>query len=555
MKSSYKNAKTYNKYAKFSTTNQLQIVNEQDMRNKIVNNPGNTMKRKQIVVATSISPKRLEIQRKAIDSWQKAGFQIVSLNTQEEVDTIKQVFPDIKFHVVERSAIERYGKPYIYIYDMMRFLKNYGGDVCGIINSDIHLRGVNENFIDQVFNEARNGLVYGHRVDVHSLNDLSGTVCNGVDFFFFNKNIIDIYQDDGLCMGQPAWDWWMVCVAAAAKIRTKRVLSQIAFHELHPQTWYESLNQYLIESIVFDKYLKKLYPQASYQELNAKMWDIVISKTGIYFENSNEKRDNPAAIQDLNPQTINTHIKPASTSSNRKKIILATSIAPKRIDIQRSAIDTWLLAGFKVVSLNTQEEADTLKPYFPDIEFHIVNRSGRERFGTPYIYIFDFMRYLKLTNYRVCGIINSDIHFRNIDEGFINRIFVKAQGSLIYGHRVDVHHINEPNGTVSNGIDYFFFDKKLINIYKDEGFCMGQPAWDWWMVCVAASAKKRIRRVLNHIAYHQIHPQEWDQALNQYLIDSIVINKYVRKLYPKATHSVLNAKMWDIVISERGIVI
>jgi hypothetical protein len=87
-------------------------------------------------------------------------------------------------------------------------------------------------------------------------------------------------------MGQPTWDWWMVVVAATGYKRIKRVLSRIAFHQRHPQNWYQSLNQYLIESIVMDKYMKKVYPDLQYLQLNDKMWEIVISKNGIEYENS-----------------------------------------------------------------------------------------------------------------------------------------------------------------------------------------------------------------------------------------------------------------------------
>jgi hypothetical protein len=498
---------------------------------------------KKIVVATSLAPKRLEIQKSAMDTWLAAGFKVVSLNTRDEAELLKPNFPGIEFHVVERSAIEKYGRPYIYIYDFMRYLKKTKSKVCGIVNSDIHLRGVKNNFIDRLYDEALDSLVYGHRVDVYDISQSNGTVCNGVDFFFFDNNLIDIYEDDGLCMGQPAWDWWMVCVAAYAKKRTKRVLNHIAYHEIHPQEWYESLNQYLIESTVFKKYLKKLYPESTNQELNGIMWDIVISKDGIEFEL--KETDNRDQIK---------YIPVSDEGTNRKKIVVATSLAPKRIKMQKKAMATWINAGFKIVSLNTEEEVKLLKPSFPDIEFHVVKRSAKEKFGKPYIFIYDFMNYLKSSKSKICGIINSDIHLKGVKKNIINSIYNEALGSLVYGHRIDVPDINQTNGTVCNGVDYFFFDRKLIDIYQDDGLCMGQPAWDWWMVCVTAYAQKPTKRVLSHIAYHEIHPQEWYESLNQYLIESTVFKKYLRKLFPKASNQELNNKMWDIVISKNGII-
>lgn len=337
---------------------------------------------------------------------------------------------------------------------------------------------------------------------------------------------------------------------------TKRVLSKVALHQIHPQEWYESLNQYLIESIVFKNYLQKLYPGATKDELNSKMWEIVISKSGIEYT---LKEEDPSpffishSIEVLDTPYQKTEIPMNINRENLKPILVATSIGPNKIEIQRSAINTWLYAGFKVVSLNTKEEVDTLKPYFPDIEFHIVERNAKEKFGKPYIYIYDFMSYLNSTDYNVVGIINSDIHLRDVNQDLVNVIYEEALDSLVYGHRIDVNHINDSLGTTSNGVDYFFFDKNLISIYQDDELCMGQPAWDWWMVCVPASEYRTTKRLLNPIGYHVIHPQQWDQALNQYLIESIVMKKYLSKLYPDASYSELNSKMWDIVISKDGI--
>ena len=119
-------------------------------------------------------------------------------------------------------------------------------------------------------------------------------------------------------------------------------------------------------------------------------------------------------------------------SKRSKKVVLATSITPNRIEIQKMAINTWLNVGFTVVSLNTKEEVQMLQPHFPHIKFHIVKRSAKERYGKPFVYIYDFMSYLKNTNYKIVGIINSDIHFKGVKDDFIDFICKEASGSLVY---------------------------------------------------------------------------------------------------------------------------
>ncbi|MEH7180451.1 hypothetical protein [Neobacillus vireti] len=240
---------------------------------------------------------------------------------------------------------------------------------------------------------------------------------------------------------------------------------------------------------------------------------------------------------------------------NFNSILVATSIGPNRIEIQRSAINTWITAGLNVVSLNTKEEVDKLKPYFPDIEFRVVERNAKEKYGKPYIYIYDIMSYLKSTDYKVVGIINSDIQFRDLEKGLVKIIYKEALDSLVYGHRLDVKHINDSYGTLSNGVDYFFINKYLLHIYQDDGLCMGRPAWDWWMVCVLASKNIPTKRILNPLGFHVTHPQQWNENLNQDLIESIVKKKYLSKMYPGLNSYELNSKMWEIVISKNGIII
>ncbi|MGM7719634.1 hypothetical protein [Metabacillus sp. Hm71] len=242
-------------------------------------------------------------------------------------------------------------------------------------------------------------------------------------------------------------------------------------------------------------------------------------------------------------------------SNVKQKMLVATSIAPNNIERQKMAINTWINLGFEVVSLNSQEEITKLSPFFPNIKFQVVTRNAQARFGKPYVYIHDFMQYFKKTDFKVCGIINSDIHIKGIDKGFLNFLYNESLDSLVYGHRVDVDNLSKLNGTQSSGIDYFFFDKKLANIYDDDGLCMGRPAWDWWMVVVPVSKNIKTKRLLNQIAFHKKHHQQWDQSLNDQLINSIVCQKYLKKLYPAYDMQKLRGKLNEIILNNNNYII
>ena len=126
-----------------------------------------------LTIATSIAPGNIDRQSKAIESWIKLGLNVVSINCAEEIDTLQQSFPDVKFIPAKRDGREIFGKPVIYFDDFLEYFKEAGSEFCGIVNSDIHLVG-DEEIISFIKKEAKNCLVYGSRIEVDSLYVLDG---------------------------------------------------------------------------------------------------------------------------------------------------------------------------------------------------------------------------------------------------------------------------------------------------------------------------------------------------------------------------------------------
>jgi flagellar motor switch/type III secretory pathway protein FliN len=125
---------------------------------------------------------------------------------------------------------------------VLQFLKTKSRgreDICGIINSDIHLRNIDNDMKQFIYENAKKGLVYGHRYDIDNLDDINGTEYIGLDFFFFNKDLIELYQDDGLVIGGSAWDYWMIFIIRHFGKCAYQLRTPIAYHIRHPQTWDE----------------------------------------------------------------------------------------------------------------------------------------------------------------------------------------------------------------------------------------------------------------------------------------------------------------------------
>lgn len=189
-----------------------------------------------VTIATSIAPRELDNQLKAIESWKRLGFNIISINSKPEIDQLQSTFNDVTFCEVDRSAIKAYGKPYVYFDDVLKFLGESNSKICGIVNSDIHL--LDDRLLGYVKQEATNSFLYGCRVDIPSLDNLNGQVyAYGFDYYFFDNKFLSMYPKDEFCIGLPWWDYWAALVPALRGVPTKKLITPVAYHITHDTNW------------------------------------------------------------------------------------------------------------------------------------------------------------------------------------------------------------------------------------------------------------------------------------------------------------------------------
>lgn len=197
-----------------------------------------------ILLATSIEPFDLENQKKAVSSWLEAGFDVISCNIQEEIDQISHEFPQVNFVRMHRDGRLRFGKPYPYIYDILQALKDSEYDVCGIINSDIYIKGIQEykGLIEYFIKMAKEGnCLFAHRLDVMDEQSMrlskAAEWCSGIDVCIFNRNIIDCYCDDNFVIGRPVWDYWIMLLPYLYGFHVLDIKNYIFYHKKHAIRW------------------------------------------------------------------------------------------------------------------------------------------------------------------------------------------------------------------------------------------------------------------------------------------------------------------------------
>jgi len=195
------------------------------------------------MLVTSVAPHNTDNQKLAIESWLQLGFMVSSLNTPSEIEKLKPLFGGVEFIAVNRNAQADCGKPLVYLNDVMAYLGSHGSSVCGLINSDIHLRATPET-VQFLLGEARNSIVIANRIDVNTLDDVAGEIYKfGFDAFLFDRAVLEILPSTEFCLGQPWWDYWLAShfinspQSAPCRFSLKMVAFPFAVHVRHEKHW------------------------------------------------------------------------------------------------------------------------------------------------------------------------------------------------------------------------------------------------------------------------------------------------------------------------------
>ncbi len=127
-----------------------------------------------LLIATSIAPGgRVDVQRRAVESWRQAGLTFVSLNSPAEIERLAGDFPDVDFIPQLRDARLAVGKPVIYINDILQHFRESGADRFGISNSDIFVNGTVMDFVND---QPEDAFIACPRTEVDDFGASSGSL-------------------------------------------------------------------------------------------------------------------------------------------------------------------------------------------------------------------------------------------------------------------------------------------------------------------------------------------------------------------------------------------
>lgn len=197
------------------------------------------------------------------------------------------------------------------------------------------------------------------------------------------------------------------------------------------------------------------------------------------------------------------------TPATPQPLTIYTSLMPRRLDVQKAAIDSWLRAGFVVRSVNIRKEIDELAPSFPNIDFiEFVSEDG---FLVPIAHLCHLMA---ADENPIVGLVNSDIIFLD-PKKLLRTLQTEHRHSLVFGHRYD---LQSPADTIGRpyreGFDYFFMEREDWRKLAGTHLLMGAPWWDYWVPLVARMHGLVLKKPRDAQIVHIMHPFTYDTKIS-----------------------------------------
>jgi hypothetical protein len=200
-------------------------------------------------IYTTINPySNFEVQSQSIKTWSN-HYQVYSVNLKEEIEKIKDLYPDVIF--IETDNIFNYnGKKLIKMNAILESVDK--SDIAAIVNSDISL---NESMsIDVDSRYLKNGIVIGTRYEIDNGNVYP--FIYGYDIFIFDPKNIPVFSNDNYVIGMPWWDYWVPIAFIKKGMNVFHLKNQVIYHRTHETNydmniWLE-FGRYFYNDIVRD---------------------------------------------------------------------------------------------------------------------------------------------------------------------------------------------------------------------------------------------------------------------------------------------------------------
>jgi hypothetical protein len=168
-----------------------------------------------------------------VESWRRAGLDVVTLNHASEVETVAGY--GVGIVQVERTGLAQYGRHVVPLNEFVCWI-GATAEPALIINADNELR-VTPAQVQRLADLGASGVPMLAKVH-HDANGSNPCVePAGFDAFLLSPRHCHLYAESFLSLGQPWWDYWIPWMVMQAGEPLYLPSEPVAFHLRHPGGW------------------------------------------------------------------------------------------------------------------------------------------------------------------------------------------------------------------------------------------------------------------------------------------------------------------------------
>jgi hypothetical protein len=199
----------------------------------------------------------VKYQEAFINSWKDAGFRIVSVNSDKEIDLLKNYSSDVEF--VSNGTYDDRSKLSVFFEHIISSREPYAG----IVNADCILFNY-DDLVSGLLAEALGSVLLLERLNIDpDTARPTGRSCSGFDAFFFDTKFLDhLKKGNHYEIGQPMWDFWFPIAMSLAGAELKIPVMPVILHVDHVQNWrwdtFRANGDRLLEFLLDQKDLKSM---------------------------------------------------------------------------------------------------------------------------------------------------------------------------------------------------------------------------------------------------------------------------------------------------------
>ena len=183
-------------------------------------------KSRDATIVTSFYNSNIELQLSCLDTWQRSGFHVVSVNLDTEIGQLKPIFKDVEFQVGEPSL--RYHKRTPKIHSLLTAKVSTPFKL--MINSDIMVYHSMDSFMSQ----APTVGIRRNYTDTPMDGDIERW---GIDAFLLPEELCSEFPNLDFAIGQPMFDYWIPWHLERIGVELKWFAEPLFFHRTHKINW------------------------------------------------------------------------------------------------------------------------------------------------------------------------------------------------------------------------------------------------------------------------------------------------------------------------------